>query len=156
MTSAALRRRRLRARRRTQNGPLSLHIVTFRFAREGKFEHMATVLIRGRMDQNAAIGLAGAEARGPGREPWLTDIRTVPAPRPTPTLDGICRQHTASHSFVELLTAPADYRPSIRLDLIGHDGVVLARAYDRMQAALGDKRRAFVTGEIPGRRLERK
>ncbi len=33
----------------------------------------------------------------------------------------------------------------------GHDGVVLAQAYDRAQAAWGDKRRAFVTGEIPRR-----
>ncbi len=109
---------------------------------------MATVLIRGWMDQNAAIGLAGAEARRQGREPWLTDIRTVPAPRPTPALDAICRQHTASHTFIELLTASAGYRPSIRLDLMGHDGVVLAQAYDRAQAAWGDKRRAFVTGEV--------
>jgi hypothetical protein len=101
------------------------------------------------MDQTAAIGLAGVEAAGRGREPWIIDIRTVPAPRVTPALDTICRRHTAAADFVQLLTAPAGYRPSIRLDLMGREGLRLAAAYDRAQAKWGDKRRAFVTGEVP-------
>jgi hypothetical protein len=57
--------------------------------------------------------------------------------------------HTAAADFVQLLTAPAGYRPSIRLDLMGREGLRLAAAYDRVQAKWGDKRRAFVTGEVP-------
>ncbi len=76
------------------------------------------------MDQTAAIGLAGAEAAIRGREPWIIDIRTVPAPRLTPALDAICRRHAAAADFVQLLTAPAGYRPSIRLDLKGGKGFV--------------------------------
>ena len=147
--TAASRRRRPQRRRRAQTGPLSLHIATFRFAHEGHVQRMTTVLIRGRMSQSAAISLAGNEAQGRGREPWLTDIRTVAAPRATPALDAICQRHTAFRSFVELLTATAGYRLSIRLDLMGREGLLLAKAYDRKQAAWGDKRRAFVSGDLP-------
>lgn len=147
MPSAACRRGRRRRRRYT--GPTLLHIFTFAFAREGLHQRLATILVRGRMDQTAAIGLAGAEAASRGREPWIIDIRTVPAPRLTPALDAICRRHTAAADFVQLLTAPAGYRPSIRLDLMGREGLRLAAAYDRAQAKWGDKRRAFVTGEVP-------
>ena len=59
---------------------------------------------------------------------------------------------TAFSSFIALLTAAAGYRPTIRLDLMGHDGLALARAYDRWQARWGDPRRAFVTGDLPPRR----
>jgi hypothetical protein len=79
------------------------------------------------------------------------DIRTVPAPRATPLLDVLCRAHTAFPSFLALLTAPAGYRPSIRLDLTGRDGLQLARAYDRAQARWGDERRVSVTGDLPRR-----
>lgn len=48
--------------------------------------------------------------------------------------------------MLALLTAAAGYRPTIRLDLLGRDGLALALAYDRQQAAWGDPRRAFVTG----------
>jgi len=61
----------------------------------------------------------------------------------------MCRRHTAFPSFLGLLTAPAGYRPSIRLDPTGRDGTVLARAYDKAQATWGGARRAFVTGELP-------
>ncbi len=61
-------------------------------------------------------------------------------------LDRICALHTGFRCFVDLLVAVAGYRPSIRLDLLGRDGAVLARAYDRAQERLGDPRRAFVTG----------
>ena len=141
-------RRRARRHARARTGPLSPHIVTFRFAPEGHVTRCATILIRGRMDQGAAIRLAGEAARQQGREPWLTDINTVAAPRATPALDALCRQHTAFGSFLGLLTATAGYRPSIRLDIAGRGGLALAKAYDRQQAAWGDKRRAFVTGEI--------
>jgi len=108
------------------------------------------VLVRGKMGQVAAIGLAGEQARTLGYgEAFCTDIYTVPAPRPTPGLDRLCRQHTAFPTFLALLTAAAAYRPSIRLDLLGRDGAVLAGAYDRQQAAWGDPRRAFVTGDLP-------
>lgn len=146
--TAASRRRRPR-RGRAQSGPLSLHIVTFRFAQEGYVQRTTTVLVRGRMSQSVAISLAGNEAQGQGREPWLTDIRTVAAPRATPALDAICQRHTAFQSLVELLTATAGYRPSIRLDLMGREGLLLAKAYDRRQTAWGDKRRAFVSGDMP-------
>lgn len=147
--TAAARRRRLQARHRAWNGPLSLHVATFRFVQEGHVQRTTTVLIRGRMSQSVAISLAGNEAQSRGREPWLTDIRTVAAPRATPALDAICQRHTAFRSFVELLTATAGYRPSIRLDLMGREGLLLAKAYDRKQAAWGDKRRAFVSGDMP-------
>jgi hypothetical protein len=52
---------------------------------------------------------------------------------------------------VTLLTAARGYRPSIRLDLLARDSLVLALAYDLQQAAWGDPRRAFVTGEAPRR-----
>jgi hypothetical protein len=122
MPSAACRRSRRRRRRYT--GPTLLHIFTFAFAREGLHQRLATILVRGCMDQTAAIGLAGAEAAIRGREPWIIDIRTVPAPRLTPALDAICRRHAAAADFVQLLTAPAGYRPSIRLDLKGGKGFV--------------------------------
>lgn len=79
------------------------------------------------------------------------DIRTVPAPRATPVLDAICRRHTGFASFLDLLTAPAGYRPSLRLDLIGREGAMPARAYDQVQARWGDQRRAFVSGKIAPR-----
>ena len=63
-------------------------------------------------------------------------------------LDALCRQVTAFTSFGALLTAAAEYRPSIRLDLFGQEGAVLAEAYNRAQFDRGDPRRAFVTGEI--------
>ena len=69
-------------------------------------------------------------------------------------MDTLCRQLTAFASFRGLLTAAAGYRPSIRLDLLGHDGKVLAEAYDRAQFSGGDPRRAFVTGEIAAASIE--
>ena len=145
---ASTTRRRARRRTRARSGRLLLHIITFRFAPDGHVILFATILIRGRMDQSAAISLAGQAARQQGREPWLTDINTVPAPRATPALDALCRQHTAFGSFVALLTATPGYRPSIRLDIAGRGGLALAKAYDRQQAAWGDKRRAFVAGDL--------
>jgi hypothetical protein len=144
MNDLVIRQRRRRVRRPARNGPMRLHIVSFRFAPEGQFRRASTVLIYGRMDQAAAMKLAAVEAGIQGPEPWLTGINTVPPLRATPALDRICRQHTASATFLALLTQPAGYRPSLRLDLMGRDGVVLARAYDRVQAMWGDPRRALV------------
>ena len=149
MIDIVVRRQRRRHKRRARTGPKRLHIVSFRFAAEGTFRRMTTVLVQGRMDQCAAIELAAAEAGRRGPEPWLTDINTVRPLRATPALDAICSRHTAFPTFLTLLTQPAGYRPSIRLDLMGRDGVVLARAYDRVQAKWGDPRRAFVSGTVP-------
>lgn len=140
-----VRRRRRRVKTRARTGPMRLHIISFRFDAEGTLRRMTTVLVQGRMDQCAAMKEASAEARTRGPEP----INTVPPLRATPALDAICRQNTAFPTFLALLTQPAGYRPSIRLDLMGQDGAVLARAYDRMQAKWGDPRRAFVSGNVP-------
>lgn len=111
---------------------------------------LTTILVRGKMGQHAAMDLACKQARSMAAEaPFLTNISTVPAPRPTPALDALTRRHTAFPGFVALLTAARGYRPSIRLDLLGRDGLVLALAYDRQQAAWGDPRRAFVSGNLP-------
>ena len=147
-----VRCRRSRRRRPAKRFPNQLHVFEFKLKPEGLHPRFATVLVRGRMGQNAAVDPAYAQGRLRGREPFCTDIRTVPTSRPTPRLDALAQRHTASPSFVALLTATAGYRPTLRLDLIGHDGLVLARAYDRWQARWGDPRRAFVTGDLPRRR----
>lgn len=142
-------RRAPEVRRAARLRRVELHIVSFRFPEVAGFRRAGTVLMRGRMGQNAAIGPAHDHARALGfGSPLCVGIRTVPAPRPTPALDAICRRHTAFSSFLELLTAAAEYRPSIRLDLLGREGAMLAAAYDRVQAAWGDPRRAFVTGSV--------
>jgi len=128
---------------------VQLHIVLFRYPEVSGFRREASVLVRGKMGQVAAIGPAYAQAGALGHGvPFCTGIRTVPAPRPTSALDRLTRRCTALPSFLALVTAAAGYRPSIRLDLLGRDGAVLARAYDRTQAAWGDPRRAFVSGRI--------
>ncbi len=147
--SRSTRYRPAQARRAARLRPVELHIVSFQFPEVAGFRRAGTMLVRGRMGQNAAIGPAHGRARALGSgSPFCIGIRTVPAPRPTPTLDAICRRHTAFASFLELLTATAEYRPSICLDLLGREGVILAAAYDRVQAAWGDPRRAFVTGSV--------
>jgi hypothetical protein len=147
--SRPTRYRAAQARRAARLRPAELHIVSFRFPELAGFRPVGIVLVRGRMGQNAAIGPAHDSARALGfGSAFCVGIRTVPAPRPTPALDAICRRHTAFASFLELLTAAAEYRPSIRLDLLGQDGAVLAKAYNRVQAAWGDPRRAFVTGSV--------
>lgn len=157
MTAAApgLCIKRRRSRRRVRRYPDQLHIVGFRLAREDGRVPCATVLVRGRMGQDAAISVACAEARRRGREPFCTDVNTVPAPRATPALDRLARRCTQFRTMLALLTAAAGYRPTIRLDLLGRDGVRLALAYDRQQASWGDPRRAFVTGELPRRQRVR-
>jgi hypothetical protein len=122
-----------------------LYICGFRFA---SGTTLAAICVHGRMSEVDAIHIAYGLASGRGREPWLFSIRTFAAPRPTPRLDAFCRRHTAFATFLDLLTAPAFYRPSIRLDLLGRDGARLAQAYDRVQAAWGDPRRAFITGLV--------
>ena len=149
MTDIVVRQRRRRGKIHVRIGPVRLHIVDFRLASKGPLPLMTRVLVQGRMDQCAAMELAAAEARERGPEPWLTDINTVPPPRATPALDAICRRHTAFTTFLALLTQPAGYRPSIRLDQMGQDGVVLAREYDRVQAMWSDPRRAFISGDLP-------
>ena len=129
--------------------PVQLYIFSFHFPKENGFRRHATVLVRGKMGQNAAMRPAYEQAGALGHgAPFCVNIRTVPAPRPTPRLDALCRQLTAFTSFLGLLTAAAEYRPSIRLDLLGREGMILARAYDRAQSSFGDPRRAYVTGEM--------
>ena len=145
-------RRRSRRRIPVQRHPERLHAVTFRTLPTGLRPQFITIVVRGRKGQHAAIDLACAQARPMAVEvPLLTDISTVPAPRPTPVPDALTRRHTVFTGFVALLTAAKGYRPSIRLDLLERDGLVLALTYDRQQAAWGDPRRAFVTGEAPRR-----
>jgi len=154
--SRSAQRRAAKARRAERLCPVQLHMFLFRYPEVNGFRREASVLVRGKMGQVAAIGPAYAEAGELGHgAPFCTDIRTVPAPRPTPALDRLVRRCTAFASFVALLSAPAGYRPSIRLDLLGRDGAALARAYDHSQAAWGDPRRAFVTGCIQRRVADR-
>ncbi len=153
--SRSARRRAMQVRRAQRRRPVELHIFSFAFSEVRGFRREANVLVRGRMGQNAAIGPAYDRAGLLGHgAPFCTNIRTVPVPRATPALDALCARCTSFSTFIALLTAPAGYRPSLRLDLLdllGRDGAALARAYDRAQAAWGDPRRAFVTGSIPRR-----
>jgi len=94
-----VQQRRSRRRRAGRRHPDQLHLLTFHdlaVAAAG-FRRSATVLVRGRMGQAVAIGLAREQARELGQ------------------------------------------------------GLALARAYDRRQAAWGDPRRAFVTGDLSPR-----
>jgi len=151
VTAAALdlRVRRRRSRRRVRRYPDQLHVFSFTGPGVACHRQAVTVLVRGKMGQDAAIPLAGAQARARMPGAFCTDINTVPAPRPMPALDALARRCTAFPTMLALLTATAGYRPSIRLDLQGREGLLLARAYDRQQARWGDTRRAFVTGELP-------
>ena len=147
----SVHRRAARSRRAERLRPVQLHIFSFDRPEAEGSRHAATFLVCGRVGQLAAISCAYEQARALGHgPPFCTGINTVPALRPTPALDALTRRLTAFSTFVALLTAAAGYRPSIRLDLLGRDGLLLARAYDRTQAAWGDLRRAFVTGRIPG------
>jgi len=146
------RRRAKQVRRTERRRPIELHIFSFTFSEVRGFRREASVLVHGKMGQNAAIGPAYDRAGRLGHgAPFCTNIRTVPAPRATPALDALCARCTSFSTFIALLTTPAGYRPSLRLDLLGRDGAALARAYDRAQAAWGDPRRAFVTGRLPHR-----
>ena len=108
----------------------------------------AAVIVRGRMGANGAIPTAYERAAALGPGSYCVNIQTCPSrslPEHSPRLDRICAEQTALPRFLDLLTAVAGYRPSIRLDLMGRDGAVLARAYDRAQARRGDPRCAFVS-----------
>ena len=149
--STGSRRTRQRARSRMRAHPMEAHVVTFTFygPDDRRTGRLATVVVRGKMGHTGAIPTAYEKARMVAPGPFCVDIRTHPSrrlPERTPHLDRICAEHTGFRSFLDLLVATAGYRPSIRLDLMGRDGVVLAHAYDRIQARLGDPRRAFVTG----------
>jgi len=150
--SRSARRRAMQVRRAQRRRRVELHIFSFTFSEVRGFRREANVLVHGRMGQNAAIGAAYDRAGLLGHgAPFCTNIRTVPAPRAAPALDALCARCTSFSTFIALLTAPAGYRPSLRLDLLGRDGATLAQAYGRAQAAWDDPRRAFVTGSIPRR-----
>ena len=143
------RRRRAPPRRL---GPMEAHVFEFELTGTNNIPRHALVLVRTRTGQAAARAQAIARARELGRFPVCMTARSVPArlaPRRTPVLDKLCRQHTAFASFESLLLAAAGYRPTLRADLIGADAARLARAYDRAQARWGDLRRAFLTGTAP-------
>lgn len=137
-------RRRRRHAPKCATGPMMLHIFSFAFERQQRFTPAATILIRSRRGHTDLISQAYDEAHGRGAWPFMVDINTVPSPRPTPLLDRLCQLHTAFQAFLALLTAPAGYRPTIRLDLTGPDGRILADAYDAWQTRWGDRRRALV------------
>ena len=151
------RRRRLRRFRGHDVGrrshPLEAHVFTFVFygPDDRRTGQLAVVVVRGRMGANGAIPTAYERAAALGPGPYCVNIQTCPSrslPEHSPRLDRICAEQTAFAGFLDLLIAVAGYRPSIRLDLMGRDGAVLAHAYDRAQARRGDPRRAFVTGDI--------
>lgn len=146
---SASQRARL-ARRRMRAHPMEAHVFTFKFygPDDQRTGRLATVVIRGKMGQTGAIPAAYEEAEAIAPGPFCMNIRTYPSrllPERSPSLDRICARHTGFRCFLDLLVAVAGYRPSIRLDLIGRDGVVLARAYDRAQERLGSPKRAFMT-----------
>ena len=152
MTSAHRRawQRAVCARRRMRAHPMEAHVFTFGFfgPDDRRTSQLGAVVVRGKMGQTGAIPAAYEKARAIAPGPFCIDIRTYPSralPERTPHLDRICAEHTGFRCFLDLLVAVAGYRPSIRLDLMGRDGAVLAAAYDRVQARLGDPRRAFVT-----------
>ncbi len=149
--STGHRRARQRARSRMRAHPMEAHFFTFAFfgPDDRRTGRLATVVVRGKMGHTGAISSAYEKARAVASGPLCVDIRTHPSrrlPERTPHLDRICAEHTGFRCFLDLLVARAGYRPSIRLDLMGLDGVVLAHAYNRIQARLGDSCRAFVTG----------
>ena len=148
--STGPRRARQRARSHTRAHPMEAHVFTFTLygPDDRRTGRLATVVVRGKMGHTDAIPAAYEKARMVASGPFCVDIRTHPSrrlPERTPYLDRMCAEHTGFRCFLDLLVAAADYRPSIRLDLMGPDGMVLAKAYDRAQARLGDRRRAFVT-----------
>ena len=102
------------------------------------------------MGASGAIPTTYERCRGRARS-YCVKIPTCASrslPEHSPRLDRICAEHTAFPRFEDLHVAVAGYRPSIRLDLIGRDGAVLAHAYDRAQARRGNPRRGFVIEEI--------
>ena len=150
-------RRAVQARRRSRAHPMEAHVFTFRFygPDDRRTGQLAAVVIRGKMGQVGAIPAAYEKAQTIAASPFCIDIRSCPSrllPERTPHLDRICSEQTAFRSFLDLLIAVAGYRPTIRLDLMGRDGVDLAWAYDRVQTRRGDPRRAFVTGSEESRR----
>jgi len=77
-------------------------------------------------------------------EKALADLAEARAVSP---FDSLTRTHTSFASFDALLNAEGGYRPSIYMRERDHKGnverVALALAYDDMQSARGDSRRAF-------------
>ena len=143
----------VRVRRQMRAHPMEAHVFTFRFygPDDRRTDRLAAVVVRGKMGQTGAIPAAYEKARTVAPGPFCIDIQTYPSrvlPERTEQLDRLCAQHTGFRCFLDLLVAVAGYRPSIRLDVMGRDGVVLARAYDRAQERLGDPRRAFITGKV--------
>ena len=141
------------AGRHARAHPMEAHVFTFGFfgGTDRRTGRLAAVVVRGKMGQTGAIPAAYQKARAVAPGPYCIDIRTYPSrvlPERTMHLDRICALRTGFRCFLDLLVAVAGYRPSIRLDLLGRDGAVLAQAYDRAQERLGVPRRAFVTGKV--------
>ena len=58
-------------------------------------------------------------------------------------LDVIVREVSCFKSFKSLINAKGDYRPTIRVDVLGRKGEILRDAYNKSQEKRGDRRRAF-------------
>lgn len=58
-----------------------------------------------------------------------------------PSIDALVRKHTAFPSMYALLNAKGGYRPSCYV--FRREVKLIADAYDNLQAARGDSRRAF-------------
>lgn len=64
-------------------------------------------------------------------------------PRQIERLDGLTRHLTTFSTFRALVTAKRGYRPTIRRDLSGVAGDVLASAYDSFMRSSGETRKAY-------------
>ena len=82
MINIVVRRRRRSVTTRVRTGPIRLHIVSFRFAAEGRFRRMTTVLLQSRMGQSAAMEQAAAKAEHADRNPG--SLTSIPFRRSAP------------------------------------------------------------------------
>lgn len=58
-------------------------------------------------------------------------------------LDRRTRRTTSFDCFASLILAKGGYRPTIRRDVLGFMGDIIAHHYDENQKACGDPRRAY-------------
>ncbi len=75
--------------------------------------------------------------------PKMKPVWALLTPRQIERLDGLTAHITAFPSFRALVTAKRGYRPTIRRDLTGMPGDVLASAYDWFMRASGETRTAY-------------
>ena len=63
-------------------------------------------------------------------------------------LDRIVKEVSSFKSFRGLINAKGGYRPTIRTDILGVRGEILAKAYNKAQAKRGDHRRAYTPERV--------